>query len=562
MGNVILPVTTPDPKLTLVDIPFPDWIRAAGISILKSKPDPLLESLQFRSGTGEFVFWSAQDAAYQSYMRSSDKTDAMEVHKMVDTVMVVAKTVSQQTRHLRERQEPEPGERGAGMYLPDELVGYTIACLEVAQRGCGQPGTTVADSLTDSQTRMLQGLFTCLAKLAALNFKGRPDEGKDAIRQAIIKRLLPEWSRSSFTSYSTPLLARDSFTILVEAAAVAPDMLRHILILTYYACLARSVIGLLYILTKARGYNVPSPTLNALPRQYSDVFGDVRMFFMSVVRPSPVFEHAAEIAFQAFGEARIEKMLYTMTLPFLRRAAILCRAVLPSAFPTPAFTSDVCEYRRLLRLLNIPPLSDLPNQDTLQNALSGWCAHYGHSTIASQPNFGIVLDYPNIYQIAKLPVVLDTLFTDQDKLMTCPRCKTVAQDAAICLICGTTCCFQSHCCVDHENQNRGECNMHMREYVPILHMYFVMSYCCDVLYSCSGPIGMYFLVKRCAMLYLYANNGTFGQSPYLDVHGEPDVSMRYVFCCYSRGTLLMSYSDVAVGNIYTASDGRKFARSG
>ena len=44
--------------------------------------------------------------------------------------------------------------------------------------------------------------------------------------------------------------------------------------------------------------------------------------------------------------------------------------------------------------------------------------------------------------------------------------------------------------------------------------------------SCAGPIGLYFLVKRCSLLYLYANNGAFGQSPYLDVHGEVDVSMR------------------------------------
>lgn len=41
---------------------------------------------------------------------------------------------------------------------------------------------------------------------------------------------------------------------------------------------------------------------------------------------------------------------------------------------------------------------------------------------------------------------------------------------------------------------------------------------------------MFFLVKRCAMLYLYANNGTFGSSPYLDVHGEADISMRYIVC--------------------------------
>ena len=48
---------------------------------------------------------------------------------------------------------------------------------------------------------------------------------------------------------------------------------------------------------------------------------------------------------------------------------------------------------------------------------------------------------------------------------------------------------------------------------------------------CGGAVGMYFLVKRCSMLYLYANNGTFGPSPYLDVHGEADISMRYVRRC-------------------------------
>ncbi|THH31562.1 hypothetical protein EUX98_g2617 [Antrodiella citrinella] len=494
LGNVILPVAHPIKQAEVNTVPFPDWIRAAGINILKSKPDPLLDSLQFRNGTGEFVFWAAQDQGYQSFTRTPDKDDNMEVHKMVDTVMVVAKTISQQTRSLRDRAEPEPGERGAGLYLPDELVTYTIACLEVAQRATGQPGTSIADTLTDSQTRMIRGLVTCLTKLVALNFKGRPDEGRDAVRQAIIKRLLPEWSRTSFTSFAYPLLLRDPFTILVETAAVAPDMLRHVLILTYYACLARTVIGLLYVLNKTRNFQ-SGPVGERL---YEDIFGDVRMFFMSVIRPSPVFEHAAEVAFQAYGDAKIEKLLYTFTLPFLRRAAILCRAVLPLAFPTLPASDDLCEYRRLLKMLDIPPLSDLPNQDTLQNALSGWCAHYGHSPAASQLNCGVTLDYPITYHIAKLPLVLDSLFIDQEKTLTCPRCKTIPQDAAICLVCGVTCCMQSHCCADIGNQVRGECNMHTRE--------------------CSGPVGMYFLVKRCTLLYLYANNGTFAQSPYLDVH--------------------------------------------
>ena len=48
-------------------------------------------------------------------------------------------------------------------------------------------------------------------------------------------------------------------------------------------------------------------------------------------------------------------------------------------------------------------------------------------------------------------------------------------------------------------------------------------------FRCGGAIGLYFIVKRCSVLYLYANNGSFAQSPYLDVHGEVDISMRCVF---------------------------------
>jgi E3 ubiquitin-protein ligase UBR1 len=45
-------------------------------------------------------------------------------------------------------------------------------------------------------------------------------------------------------------------------------------------------------------------------------------------------------------------------------------------------------------------------------------------------------------------------------------------------------------------------------------------------FRCGGVIGLYFLVKRCCLLYLYAGNGTFALAPYLDIHGEVDTSMR------------------------------------
>ena len=70
---------------------------------------------------------------------------------------------------------------------------------------------------------MIRGLLACLTRLVALQLKNRSDEGRDAVRQAIIKRLLV--ARLLHRFY--PLLLRDPFTILVETAAVSPGMLRR-----------------------------------------------------------------------------------------------------------------------------------------------------------------------------------------------------------------------------------------------------------------------------------------------------------------------------------------------
>jgi E3 ubiquitin-protein ligase UBR1 len=89
--------------------------------------------------------------------------DALDGAKMLDTVMIISKSISQQTRHLRDRLEPETTERGAGIYLPEELVGYTISAMEVAQRGVGVDpsssawgGSMMVDALSESQTRMFE----------------------------------------------------------------------------------------------------------------------------------------------------------------------------------------------------------------------------------------------------------------------------------------------------------------------------------------------------------------------------------------------------------------------
>ncbi|EJD33613.1 hypothetical protein AURDEDRAFT_117835, partial [Auricularia subglabra TFB-10046 SS5] len=280
LGNTLFPVTVPEPRM-ITDQNFSEWIRSTGISLLRAPAERLRDQSQYKTGSGE------------TRRILHDASEGDPLHKMVDTAMFTARSVSGQSRHLRDRIEPVVGERGAGLYLPEDLCAYTIACTEVAQRG----------SITDM--------------------------------------------------------------------------------------------------------------------------------------------------------------------------------------------SESNEYGRLPEMLSIPPISQLAGQEALQNVLAGWCSHYGFAYSPSPLDFTISLQRAGVYDLITLPPELDTLFV-QEKTVICPRCKTVPNDLAVCLICGTIAI--------------GECNIHTRD--------------------CGGVVGLYFLVRRCALLYLYTGNGSFGHAPYLNVHGEIDFSMR------------------------------------
>lgn len=46
------------------------------------------------------------------------------------------------------------------------------------------------------------------------------------------------------------------------------------------------------------------------------------------------------------------------------------------------------------------------------------------------------------------------------------------------------------------------------------------------MWTCGGNVGIYFLIKKNMILYLYTDRGTFSTPPYLDIHGEVDASGR------------------------------------
>jgi E3 ubiquitin-protein ligase UBR1 len=453
LGNVILPVPE-EPRLR---VPPPshlgDWMRSVGIELLRSTPDRMVESLQYSSGSGQFVFWGAEDSGYSPYDGQAHIDDS---HRMVERLRSVVYATSSQSRHRRDRPEPDSPQRGAGMYLPDDIVAYTVSSIEIAQRGNGAPGTSVINGLSDQSLRLLRGLLACLGKLAALQFPERRDSGSESMRQAILKRVLPEWTRDA--GLRKPLLLRDPLGILAEAACVAPDILPQLTVLMYYACLARTAIALVNYMAHLR----PTSALPVIPeRDHPKIFGDVRTFVLSVARHSRTLEQTAEQTLRSpLSEARLEKLLYSHTLPFLRQAAILRQAVSPLS-PS-SMSDDSCEYVRLLNVLDIPFPSELAKHESLQNVLAGWSSHYGLLHVLSPLESIISMDYPNVYQLVQLPYALDSFFTD-DAPLKCQRCETIPQDPAICMICGTICCSQSHCCTDGDHREEGECNMHTRE---------------------------------------------------------------------------------------------------
>ncbi|CAE6498279.1 unnamed protein product [Rhizoctonia solani] len=472
--------------------PLPEWLRLVRVELLRpnSNYGQRAHLQSDDDGAPGFLFWGAEDSGYPRLTTQVRDGD----HRMTDTVRGISRALSLQTTHLRPDSGRPSGTPGSGMYLPEYLCAYTIAATEISLRGQGTY-PTVVDGLSDAAQHTIRGTIACLTKLAALQLdpSGDAAANRPSIQEAILHPVLPEWPRKRM-----PFLLRDPMVVLVEVAAVAPALLPYMATLMYYAYLARTALTLAAQLDR-----VPSSAVIGKDDATS-FLGDISTFTTSAVRHCPKLAIRAEQVLATMPDGALARLFHALTLPFLRRTAILMKAVLPGCVQ-PGDAEGSGEYERLLSMLKIPPPSTISEHGYLQSLLQNWSQHFGMymNQVGLQPIARI--EYPSPYRLVQLPALLDELFAEQNTLK-CKRCKTVPLDAAICLFCGTICCFQSHCCFDPEDTSKGECNMHLRE--------------------CGGAVGLYFLVRRCAILYLSAGNGSFGQAPYLDVHGEVDYGMR------------------------------------
>jgi E3 ubiquitin-protein ligase UBR1 len=410
---------------------------------------------QHHTEGGHVKAWFS-DFAIPRTAKDTREGDMRGTCHMVDRYRHLVRSLEEQSVALR-KVTKKP------FYVPEDAVGYTIAVLEIAQRGLARaPGqATVAEQLLDSSRKVIKKLFEEL-KLELDGVYGKP-YNQAGLRVAIFARFLPDWFRAS--SLPTSLLLRDPLSIVIECAAIAPDVLHAVIIMAYYAELSRALIAASIILRKhlhtwkewpiaADPFEYDAGPYAEQARARFANFSETAIGMFRNATPYNDVEHVLKIV----PDALLSKMLYMYTLPFVRRAAIIFYSVhgcYPVSKPEDIITEG-CEYDRLGSLLALPdPRVTLADKATgiegtmVLRWLSQWAAG-GRQMAATE--------VPEIYELKFLPKHLDQLILryGDDECMKCARAPSFP---GLCLFCGELICIGGDCCADEE---LGECNLHMQ----------------------------------------------------------------------------------------------------
>ena len=231
----------------------------------------------------------------------------------------------------------------------------------------------------------------------------------------------------------------------------------------------------------------------------------------------------------------IHTMISSYALPFLRKAAILmhirCGIELP---PTPMDQVEDSELSRLTTLLRLPTLHEIYSSFAARSTsghitrsiVGGWVRHLLWAQAGNQPLCPTIsLSHPAIFELVGLPKTYDTL-TDEAIRRKCPTTGKELTDPALCLFCGEILCSQAVCCMTPKG-SRGGCNQHLAKYVPLSLTH--TQRCQDIKANssrCGGQIGIFIHIRKCMVLFLNRQHGTWAVAPYLDKHGEVDPTLR------------------------------------
>lgn len=380
--------------------------------------------------------------------------------------------------------------------LPNDLVAYTVASLEVASRGVAEP----AWEISEANVRLLQSVTQVLRDLAELMTQS--NEGMRVAATSLRQRLGGEFSAG--TKYDRLIsLQVDPLGQLIEAAVCAPSAFYHVVAVTFYTHLASSLIAYYRSALRIKSFPHAKASRSETESEEGASLAKIRDIFAGNVGPEWSTRNDTPIFFsRMFAEedeaiaAGLGKHLHAQMTIYLRRAAIVARVLIgaPDDDATDAFLDDErTEYTRLLELLRIPSPNDVLSALLSQPvALGSDVDTLGRHVLTlrtrmwafTRPADGLLQrqevtistffsshwpdlfpEQPAPYELLGLPKHLDTLLAELLE-RECENCESVPASPALCLFCGELVCAQMFCCMSGEgDEARGECNEHMWKYV-------------------------------------------------------------------------------------------------
>ncbi|KAI9824858.1 MAG: hypothetical protein M1832_001463 [Thelocarpon impressellum] len=422
-------------------------------------------------------------------------------------------------------------------------LGFSISAVEIAQRGVqSEPGSTLLDKISQQSLTLLRILSETVSSFIAIGgmLNGGANktvaEFADTHRRQLHQLFVghPQiFDGSTFPlelKQVDPLLTQDPFVFLAECSVcIVPALhldVHHVIRLCYLAELVKVVMALIHEpnvpeLVEPYKSAVSDETavhsaeqlqaLRAFAGRISDICDDAT----HAMPGSGAEQHGAPMRSEGFVRM-LRALMGRYALCFLRKTVILLHARFGVDFPDTGF-SDIgdCELDRLSKALRLESLdavfASFVRPDgvgaVMQAMASGWIRHWVWAKEGKrayrQAKVGLSLSHPVIFELVGLPKNFDTL-SEEAMRRRCPTTTKELTDPSVCLFCGAIFCSQAQCC--SRDGKIGGCNQHRER--------------------CGQHIGLFINIRKCTVLYLHDQLGSWHTAPYLDKHGEVDAGLR------------------------------------
>ncbi|KAF9889272.1 hypothetical protein FE257_007585 [Aspergillus nanangensis] len=431
-----------------------------------------------------------------------------------------------------------------------QSFGFSIAAAEISQRGVeSNPGTTLLDKipqLTLTHLRVLAETALTYAAVGCVHDTSSPhsrtiNEFQEMHRQRILQLFVGHPCLSGTALLDDvrevePLLGQDTFVFLAECSlSLLPVLnidIRHLIQMCYVAEIVKAAVTyILWPLGLKEELSEHGDAHYLLDMELSDErYEYSRHFFNSIVAElksnsvgrAEGSSFPAESGYVKDGEdsatpgviIALRRLVSKYALTFLRKAVILLHVQHGVEFPNTGFDDmGLSELDRLTMTLNLPAIDEIfasisparKSNNPFDSVVSGWIFHWNASRSGiriGDHKLWPSLPHPAIFELAGLPKYYDSLIEEANR-RRCPNSKKELSDPSICLFCGEIFCSQAVCCMVNK---LGGCNQHLQK--------------------CGKNIGLFINIRKCTVLYLHNQNGSWHYAPYLDRHGEVDPGLR------------------------------------